>query len=195
MGGRARLALGIVLLAAGLWQVGGGLWVFAKAVVAQELLEHAWDRARAGEDRPRPWPWADVWPAARLEVPRLGLSRIVLEGASGSALAFGPGRTVVETGPGRPGHTMLSGHRDTHFRFLADLETGDGLVLTEADGARHRYRVTGTAVVHVDDARLTLGDTPTLVLTTCYPFDAIRPGGPLRYLVLAERTSRVAEAR
>ena len=134
MGGRARLALGVVLLAAGLWQVGGGLWIFAKAVVAQELLEHAWDRARAGEDRPRPWPWADVWPAARLEVPRLGLSRIVLEGASGSALAFGPGRTVVETGPGRPGHTMPSGHRDTQFRFLAYPGTGEDLMPTNAGG-------------------------------------------------------------
>jgi sortase A len=195
MRGRARLALGVALLAVGLWQVGGGLWIFAKAVVAQELLEHAWDRAREGVDRPRPWPWADVWPTARLDVPRLDLSRIVLEGTSGSALAFGPGRMAVETGSGRTGHIMLSGHRDTHFRFLADLGTGDDLVLTEADGTRYLYTVTGTAVVHVDDARLTLGDTPTLVLVTCYPFDAIRPGGLLRYLVLAERASRVAGAR
>ena len=97
MRARARLALGIILLAAGLWQVGGGLWIFTKAVVAQELLELAWDRARKGESRPRPWPWADIWPAARLEAPRLGISRIVLEGASGSALAFGPGRTAEGT--------------------------------------------------------------------------------------------------
>ena len=43
----------------------------------------------------------------------------------------------------------------------------------------------------IDSRTATIASAPTstrLVLVTCYPFDAVAPGGPLRYLVVAEAT-------
>ncbi len=54
--------------------------------------------------------------------------------AQGGTFAFGPDRTAAEAGPGRPGHTMPSGHRDTQFRFLAYPGTGEDLMPTNAGG-------------------------------------------------------------
>ena len=82
---------------------------------------------------------------------------------------------------------MLSAHRDTHFRFLEGLAPGTVIRLQTASGDWLDYRVRQTAVVDARDAWFTA--TPgrrNLTLVTCYPFDAILPGGPLRYLVQAE---------
>ncbi len=191
MRGRAAVRIvqltGAALLLLGTWQVGEGGWIHAKAILAQHLLEHAWQRTLSGARRARPWPWADTWPVARLEVPRLERSLIVLHGANGASLPFGPGHMEGTAPPGRAGLTVLSGHRDTHFAFLRRLRIGDEIVLETSAGARHRYRVAATDVV--DDRTVRLADRhdrPMLLLTTCYPFDAVRPGGPLRYVVTAE---------
>jgi sortase A len=81
---------------------------------------------------------------------------------------------------------VISGHRDTHFAFLRRLGVGDEIVLEAPDGRRHRYVVASTHVVDRHDVRVVAdaGDT-RLTLVTCYPFDAVRPGGPLRYVVVA----------
>ena len=97
-----------------------GLYIPAKAVVAQQLLQLAWERAQDGARAARSWPWADTPPVARLIVPELDIDQIVLEGASGRTLAFGPGVLPGSVPPGDAGHIVISGHRDTHFRFLAD---------------------------------------------------------------------------
>jgi sortase A len=190
-----RIAAGVVaagLAVAGLWHLGGGAWIYAKAALAQVLLEDSWERTRKGEDKARPWPWADTWPVARLRVPRLDVSVIVLEGASGRTLAFGPGHHQGTPLPGRPGNSLISAHRDTHFRFLKDLEPGDEIRVEGAAGTSRRYRVTGAAIVDRREARLAADDDrPRLTLVTCYPFDAVVPGGPLRYLVFAEAAERI----
>jgi len=113
---------------------------------------------------------------------------IVLDGVSGRTLAFGPGHVPGTPRPGRPGNTVLSGHRDTHFRFLARLRHGEQLVLDTLDGGSRRYRVVGGQVVD-ERAIGVLADTEVsrLTLVTCYPFDAVLPGGPLRYVVTALR--------
>ena len=61
------------LLALGFWQLGQGAYIPAKAWFAQELMQRAWLRASAGEDRAAPWPWADTWPVARLLLPEHGV--------------------------------------------------------------------------------------------------------------------------
>ena len=91
-----------------------GLWIPFKALVAQELLELAWAESQARQQETRPWPWADTWPVARLMVPETGQSLIVLDGAHGESLAFGPGQVVGNDG--RAGPVVIAGHRDTHFR-------------------------------------------------------------------------------
>jgi len=178
-----------VLLAFGAWQVSGAVWIHGKALVAQMLLERGWNARLAGQDgnAAKPWPWADTAPIGRLHVPRLKINQVILAGASGRTLAFGPGHLSGTALPGSRGHSIVSGHRDTHFTFLRDLIPDDEVHIQRSDGKTVIYRVTGHQVV---DARLaTFTDTPdrsTLTLVTCYPFDALDTSGPLRYVVLTE---------
>ena len=180
-----------LLLVLGLGLVANGTWIHAKAALAQVLLDRAWLRTVDGGATARAWPWADTWPVARLQI--AGTTQIVLAGVSGEALAFGPGLIDGSAAPGRPGTTVIAGHRDTHFRALRHIGIGDAIRLQGADGRVHGYRITATDVVHEDDARIRLdGDRHRLLLVTCWPFDAIDPDGPLRYLVLADPVAAVA---
>jgi sortase A len=105
-----------------------GAWILAKAELAQVLISRAWRAA----DKARPWPWADTWPILRLQAPRLGVDLYVLEGGQGHALAFGPGRMRQPGGAGAA--ILIAGHRDTHFRFLQALHSGDVLLLQDKQG-------------------------------------------------------------
>jgi sortase A len=183
----AATALAVLLAVAGLWQIAAAGTILAKAWLAQVLLAQAWAATLGGASAVRPWPWADTYPVARLQAPSQGIDQVVLAGASGRTLAFGPGHLGGTAAPGGTGHTVLSGHRDTHFRFLRDLRAGSRLRLQRPDGAWQGYRVVETRVIDARRARLHPGDgRPALTLVTCYPFDAALPGGPLRYLVFAE---------
>jgi sortase A len=151
------------------------------------LLERAWIEALAGRGEAKPWPWADTSPLARLSIPALDTSWIVLAGASGRNLAFAPAHMDGSAAPGEPGVTVIAGHRDTHFRALERIEPGMGVVLEDARGRTHVYLVTGVEVVDSTEAVLRLDATsPKLLLATCYPFDAVTAGGPLRFIVTAE---------
>jgi sortase A len=188
---RALVMLTACLLAVGLWQIGEGSWIYAKARLAQFLLQRAWSRTLAGESTVKPWPWADTWPVARLRVPSQGIDVIVLNGAYGRTLAFGPGYAESSSFPGSPGTTILTGHRDTHFEFLKRLKQDDEIVVETAAGSTQRYLVLDSQIVDDRTASIGLADgEDQLVLVTCYPFDTIVPGGPLRYVVsAAPRTS------
>ncbi len=185
---RLKTVLTAGVMAAGLLQFGQGVYIHAKAALAQVLLEHAWDRSLDGNKESRPWAWADTWPVARLKVPALSIDQIVLDGESGNVLAFAPGRLKGSAPAGMRGRVVISGHRDTHFRFLQNVVSGELLFLQLPDGSERRYRVVGARIA---DTRAQNGDllySPTdgLTLITCYPFDAVRPGSALRYLVDAE---------
>lgn len=185
---RLLLGLGVLLLVLGAWQVGEAAYIHAKAWLAQRLVEAAWERTLAGERAVKPWPWADSWPVARLEMPALGRRLIVLSGGSGRTLAFGPGHVDGSPLPGEAGNSIIGGHRDTHFRVLERLRPGDIIRIEDRTGVTHGFRVTAAAVVDSRRARLDpTGERPRLILVTCYPFDAVAPGGPLRYLVFAEK--------
>ena len=160
------------------------LWIPVKAELAQHLLERAWLRSLAGEPDAKPWPWADTHAVAILEVPRLGLREIVLEGSSGRNLAFGP--TLVNSGRlDQTSDRILSGHRDTHFSFLKELKTGDLLRLRTVNDIRD-YRVSWQEAVDSRHQSLLIDDNvDRLTLLTCYPFEAAMAGGPLRWVVTA----------
>lgn len=193
--GRLLLLAVVPLLLAGLWYIGSAAAVEAKARLGQWLLADAWSRTLAGESRVRPWPWADSWPVARLEVPGHGVDLIVLGDATGRSLAWAPGHVSGTAAPSMEGLTIFGGHRDTHFRFLAELLPGEPLRVQTPDGLTHAYEVTDTRVV--DSRRAVVrrdGSGSALVLVTCYPFDAISPGGPLRYLVQASPVGEAATA-
>jgi sortase A len=167
--------------------IGRGAVIPAKAWLSQILLERAFDRSLASHRPIRPWPWADAWPVARIRVPRLGLEEIVLSGGSGEAMAFGP--TLLPGGGrlGERGTAVFAAHRDTHFRFLADLRPGDLIEVEEASGRTLRFRAGSGRVVRYDAfgvGRHAL--RPSIVLATCWPIGG-SGHGPLRYVIRAER--------
>ena len=183
---RKRYWVVACLLFLGFWQLGQGAYIPAKAWLAQELMQRAWLRAGRNVERPAPWPWADTWPVARLTASSQDVDLIVLEGGSGRTLAFAPGHLSASALPGQKGNTIIAGHRDTHFRFLRDVEKGELLGVESANGQRHVYEVIAADVVDSRRGSLVLDtDTAMLTLVTCYPFEAPEAGGPLRYVVTA----------
>lgn len=172
-------------LLAGLWQLGGAAWLLAKAELAQYLIARAWDQQLSNGGAAKPWPWADTWPVAKLQLAD-GEPLMVLAGGSGQALAFGPGMLSVSGEPGEARTTVIAAHRDTHFTGLGELQRGAPVILQDRVGRWHSYRVTETRVVDSNRERLPVFAEPGLLLVTCYPFGAIDPGGRLRYLVYAE---------
>lgn len=185
---RAPVALAAALcVTAGTALGSHGVYLQAKALLAQVLLARAW-RASVASGRPqKPWPWADTWPVARVRFLRLGRSAIVLAEAGGEALAFAPAHVAASPLPGEPGTSVIAGHRDTHFRFIRELAPGDEIEVTRANGDTRVFRVTRSAIVHAGASGIEIeGDLPRLALVTCWPFDALQRGGPLRYVVFAE---------
>lgn len=193
---RQFIGTALVLASFGLWQVGHGAYIFGKAQLAQLLIRKAWSKSLATGADVKPWPWADTWAVARLQAPRLGVSLFVLDGASGEALAFGPGYLHGTSMPGSDGNTVLAGHRDTHFKFLRHLQLGDELAVEAKNGRTTRYKVEFTQVVPETDTRIVSGgDDTRLTLITCYPFDALSAGTPLRYVVVARPVEKSTPVR
>lgn len=178
-----------VLVMAGVVQLGSAAYIPAKAALAQVMLDQAWQRSgNNGGQRHRPWPWADTWPVARLRSAKYDVDLVVLAGMTGRSMAFGPAHMSASALPGNIGNSVIGGHRDTHFAFLEKLQPGDRLLVERANGEEHWFRVTGLEILDSNIDPLVLPqDGRYLTLITCYPFDAIDPGGPLRYVVTAER--------
>lgn len=175
----ASLLLGALALS------GQALWLQAKAELAQWLIARAWQQQLAEGVAVKPWSWADTWPVARLITPQ-GQDHYVLAGASGQALAFGPGQLDNGVAPGQLGTLLLAGHQDSHFAFLQQLKPGEIVQIEATDGRRYSYRVGQSDVVDSRHQQIELQhDQAELRLVTCYPFSALTSGGPLRYVVSA----------
>jgi len=118
----------------------------------------------------------------------LGIDQIVLEGAHGRTLAFGPGRLESGSSAKDGGTMILTGHRDTHFQFLERLHGGKTLLLQTRTGLWHCFTVRDGQIV---DSRTASIDTDEegahLILVTCYPFRTLTPNQPYRYVVIADR--------
>ena len=175
----------LLLLFAG-WQLYGAVYIKVKAQVAQVLLERAWQNSNSIETK-KPWPWADTYPVAKLSVPEQNIQQIVLAGATGRTLAFGPGMLMASYDFQEEGATAIAGHRDTHFSFLQHIELDSIIDIENASGEQLQYRVIETQITDINDSHLRLEDSRSLlVLITCYPFNTIAPTGDLRYIVTAE---------
>lgn len=165
---------------------GSALWIEAKARLAQVLIEQAWEQTLATGETHKPWSWADTWPVARIYHPPTNTDLYVLEGAEGNSLAFGPGHHQATALPGE-GASIIGGHRDTHFKFLREAMLRDELLIQGLNGEWQQYEITNTEIRHSEQEPLFMNEnSDTLYLVTCYPFDALVPSGPLRYLVIAK---------
>ncbi len=189
---RMAALVAILFLTVGAVLGGHGLYIRAKAVVAQILLERAWAETIKTGHATKAWSWADTVPVARLTFPRLRRAAIVLEEAGGEALAFGPAHVAASPEPGDNGVSVIGGHRDTHFAFIGDLRVGDEIDVATRTGKTIRYRMTGSAIVHAGASGIEVeGKTPRLALVTCYPFGGLQRG-PMRYVVFAEAAKATA---
>jgi sortase A len=164
-------------------------WVFQRAQDRQleRLLSAAGQTAQAVS-------FADLSPATtgeligRVEIQRLGLSAIVMEGTDTATLRRALGHIAGTALPGHAGNVGISGHRDTFFRPLRNIEPNDIITLTTMRG-EYRYRVLYTRIVDPSDvAVLAPGQSETLTLVTCYPFYFVGPA-PTRFVVRAEKIS------
>ena len=175
----------IVLISAstGLWHLASASLIVSKAYAATFLINDAWRTTLANKKVNKPWSWADTWPVAELVIPSVGLTEIVLSGDSGSSLAFGPGLSHAGAAPDDTGVTLISGHRDTHFNKLQNININDAIFI-KTPGSNRQYKVKDIGVV---DSRTYLIDMENinydLVLSTCYPFNSISVGGTERFII------------
>jgi len=129
---------------------------------------------------------ADVAPASdgltRLVVPKIHLDVVVVEGTSRHQLLIGPGHIENTVAAGGPGNDVITGHRDTFFRHIFELDKGDVIEL-QRNGATYQYEVTGKKVVDPSDISVIQPTTDArLTLITCYPTYYIGPA-PERLVV------------
>ena len=139
-----------------------------------------------------PPPSTGSW-IAKLDAPSVRLSATVLEGSDDATLARGAGHIEDTAFPGEAGNIGIAGHRDTTFRAVPDLRTGDPLELTTGDRI-YRYLITKTFIVEPEDVYvLDPGDHPMLTLVTCYPFTFIGHA-PHRYIIQAVLVDQAARS-
>ena len=122
----------------------------------------------------------------RIEVPRLGVTVAILEGATSRTLRLGVGHIEGTALPGEPGNSGIAGHRDTYFRGLKDIRTGDQILIQSATGLS-RYEVDRLQVVAPDNIGVLAPSSESAVtLVTCYPFRFIG-AAPERFVVHAHK--------
>jgi sortase A len=122
----------------------------------------------------------------RIEIPRLGVSAIVLQGVGKKTLRRAVGHIPETPLPEAGGNVGLAAHRDSFFRDLKDVRKDDVITLETLEG-NYQYRVEWTKIVEPEDTEV-LGDTqvPALTLVTCYPFYYVG-SAPERFIVRARR--------
>jgi len=186
------LMLSSMLIGASL--MGQGSYIKLKASLAKWLIATSWGQRGPGQAPAKPWPWADTHVVARLRAVRLGIEQFIMQDASGESLAFGPGAMLPGSLPGGPDYSLIAGHRDTHFKFLSALKPGDVLYIDNYLGQHNRYIVNNARVLNIEQEELRIDpDAPGLTLVTCWPFDSLVPGGPLRFLVDAEQVDALTQ--
>ena len=171
-------------------------WIFQRRE-SRELDRLLRDRNLASQSTPQPGPSTAPQgaPAAvdgligRIEIPRLLLSAVVVEGTGKTVLRRAVGHIPGTALPGEPGNVCLTGHRDTFFRRLKDLKIKDEIQLSTLAG-NFNYEVESLKVVEPDNVGvLAPSGHNVLTLVTCYPFYFVGPA-PQRWIVRARQVVR-----
>jgi sortase A len=176
------IILGVVLLAYVGWEYGS--MYFEQRRLAREFERQQQEQQQqASNSAPAPINTDDA--LTRLSVPKINLESVVVEGTNHRALLLGPGHLEDTPAPGESGNSVISGHRDTFFRHLNDLQMGDE-VLVERGGKTFHYQVTGKRVVEPTDLSVIAPTKdPEMTLITCYPTYYIGPA-PKRLVVFSK---------
>jgi sortase A len=198
---RIHLRCVLVWLERALWTAGCcalGCYVFTSidASLTQRQLARSFEESRThvGVTAPLNYSTADVHKAparsasqlvGRLEIPKLDVSSVILEGVGSQTLRIGLGHVPGTPAPGQPGNVVIAGHRDTFFRPLRKIEICDK-VSVATTARTYYYQVRSFEVVDPRDVNaLRFHNKNELTLITCYPFSYIGPA-PKRFVVHAE---------
>ncbi|NMH71494.1 class D sortase [Bacillus sp. RO2] len=173
------------------WQ--GVAAVEDRAVLEQETVEELTLRERKDYTELKTAAITIGEEIGEVNFPALEISIPVFHGVSEEELVKGVGHVPGTLLPGGGGNILLSGHRDTVFRRLRELEVGDK-VLVRFDGSLYTYKIGTIRVVDKDDTSVVVPrPREVLTITTCYPFTFIGRA-PKRYVLEAEFIGRVDEA-
>jgi sortase A len=117
-----------------------------------------------------------------IEIPRLDLKAVILQGDSSQVLRRAVGHLPYTAMPGELGNIGLAGHRDSFFRPLRQIRIGDLITLRTSKG-RFQYLVESTLVVSPTNIEvLAHTDKRELTLVTCFPFNYVG-AAPDRFVV------------
>ena len=156
-----------------------------KALMGQFMLRDVWEKTIATGNEFKPWPSADFRVTGELTIPRLGLSQIVLDRASGEAMSWGIG--AVSSDSSSTNAIILAGHRDTHMKFMAKLRIGDLVHFQASDAPLQTYKliesmVLATPQLNVEDS---FEKASQIILTTCWPFNGTQQS-PERFILIGQ---------
>ena len=192
----------LFLVVTGIAALGGYVFVSLQGWAAQSRLERQFEREVAAQRKDATSSVPDKThqssepqrsddALAQLDIPRAGLSVMVMDGTDDATLRVAVGHIPGTRLPGPAGNVGLAGHRDSFFRGLSKLRIGDEITLTTREDTLH-YTVESMRIVSPDDVSV-LEDTsyPALTLVTCYPFYYVGPA-PQRWIVGARLTSTAA---
>jgi sortase A len=172
------VVIGVVLLG----YVAGQYWGMYRS---QQNLEAEWQRQAATVSVPGQAPISPDQLLTRLEIPRIQMDAIVVEGASRRELSEGPGHMKQTAQPGETGNAVITAHRDTFFRHIYELTKGDQIKVRRS-GRIFTYEVTGKRIVMPEDMSvIKQTNDPQLTLITCYPTYYIGPA-PKRLVVFSK---------
>jgi sortase A len=176
------MVVGVILLVYVGVQYGQMYW-------AQRDLERRWAAQQTiGNDQPKSAALKMDDGLMRLSIPKIDLAAVVVEGTSHRSLLLGPVHMRETPAPGQAGNAVITGHRDTFFRHIYELQKGDE-ILVQRSGKTFKYEVTSKRIVQPDDMSvLKPSQESRLTLITCYPTYYIGPA-PERLIV----TSRLLE--
>ena len=166
-------------------------WLYQRWALPQMTKQRSYnaESVPGSAEQPKKTPstsLGEMSPIGRLEISRVHISAVVAEGTSQRVLSRAVGHAIGTALPGQTGNVTLAAHRDTFFRHLGDVRSGDIIELKEP-GHEYRYQVRFTAVVGPKDTWV-LQPTrkETLTLLTCYPFHVVGPA-PDRFVIRARR--------
>lgn len=174
----ALVVIGVVLMG----YVAGEYWGMYRS---QKNLEAEWQRQAATVSIPGKAPVSPDQMLTRLQIPKIQVDAIVVEGASRRELSEGPGHMKQTAQPGEMGNAVITAHRDTFFRHIYELNKGDQIQVRRS-GRTFTYEVTGRRIVMPEDISVIKPtDNPQLTLITCYPTYYIGPA-PKRLVVFSK---------
>ena len=184
----------MVLLLVGLGllgYVGSEYWSMYRT---QKQLEAKWEQQAATVRAPGQPRLAAHDLLTRVSIPKISLDAIVIEGVSRKQLSVGPGHMKDTAFPGAAGNAVITGHRDTFFRHIYELQKGDD-ILVRRNGQLFKYQVTGKKIVKPDDVSVLRQTTdPQLTLITCYPTYYIGPA-PERLVIFSKLIAQTADTQ